>query len=97
MAYKSIEDYRKYSNLRRLQCLTHYSNGELKCADCNLNNLDVLVIDHINNDGNQHRKKIGGGGINTYRWLIKQGFPTGYQVLCHNCNWLKQLKLFTRK
>ena len=24
-----------------------------------------------------------------YRWLEKNGFPSGFQTLCHNCNWAK--------
>jgi hypothetical protein len=24
-----------------------------------------------------------------YRSLRNQGYPPGYQVLCHNCNWAK--------
>jgi hypothetical protein len=50
--------------------------------------LPFLALDHISGGGAIHRKEIG-GGADFYRWLIKSGFPPGYQVLCHNCNLAK--------
>ncbi len=29
------------------------------------------------------------GGSVLYSWLKKQGYPPGFQVLCHNCNLAK--------
>jgi hypothetical protein len=48
---------------------------------------DFLQIDHVNNDGKQHRKVIGQG--RTYFWLKKNNFPSDFQVLCANCNFAK--------
>ena len=49
-----------------------------------------LEIDHIDGKGKAHRAKIGiAGGPPFYRWLIRNGFPPGYQVLCHECNMSK--------
>jgi hypothetical protein len=45
-----------------------------------------LVVDHINGEGNKHRKAIGRTGLNFYRWLRTSGYPPGFRVLCHNCN-----------
>ncbi len=45
-----------------------------------------LTIDHINNDGAAHRKEIGEGGTNFYRWLRKNNYPLGFRTLCWNCN-----------
>jgi hypothetical protein len=28
-------------------------------------------------------------GSEFYRWIIEQGFPSGYQVLCGQCNYSK--------
>lgn len=40
----------------------------------------------------EHRKElkktVGVGQI--YTWLVKQGFPIGYRVLCMNCNFAKR-------
>ena len=48
---------------------------------------EFLSIDHINNDGAAHRRKLGSNYI--YSWLIQTNFPEGFQVLCHNCNLAK--------
>ena len=68
--------------------LDFYSNNTLSCKNCNINDTDVLTIDHINNDGYKHRKEIKG---NLYFWLIKNNFPEGFQVLCFNCNHKKSM------
>jgi hypothetical protein len=53
----------------------------------------LLTIDHINNNGNQHRKEIKiKGGIPFYRWLIRNDFPREYQILCWNCNCTKSIR-----
>jgi hypothetical protein len=53
----------------------------------------MLSLDHINNDGALDRKNgsRGGGGIATYQRVRKQGFPDGFQTLCHNHQWKKEL------
>ena len=63
----------------------HYGNC---CNICGEEDYIVLTIDHINQDGASHRKKIGlNAGTTFYRWLIKNNFPKGYRLLCRNCNW----------
>jgi hypothetical protein len=71
-----------------------YSNGTMKCKKCGYDNVDALSIDHINNNGAEHRKRIGilNGGQEFYMWLIKNKFPSGYQVLCLNCQMIKKLR-----
>lgn len=66
----------------RLLCIAHYSSGLNRCACCGESHAEFLAIDHINGGGHQHRKTIG----NFFRWLIRNGFPDGFRVLCHNCN-----------
>lgn len=46
-----------------------------------------LSIDHIKGGGNKHLKLIKG---NLYNWLIKNNFPTGFQTLCMNCQFIKR-------
>ena len=48
---------------------------------------NILTVDHINNDGVAHRKKIKKRNI--YQWLTKNNFPEGFQTLCMNCNFAK--------
>ncbi len=69
----------------RLQVMSHYSKGEPTCAHCGINDLDTLTIDHINNDGAEHRRMIGRGNI--CRWLRRHNYPPDFQVLCYNCNY----------
>ena len=57
-----------------------------RCACCHEYNHAFLCIDHINGQGTEHRKQIGGNSNLLYRWLRKNNFPQGFQVLCFNCN-----------
>ena len=57
------------------------------CECCKEDKIEFLAIDHIEGGGNKHRKELGiNGGWNFCRWLIKNDFPSGYRILCHNCN-----------
>ena len=60
--------------------LDHYGNV---CACCGTT--DRLTIDHVNGDGDEHRARVGGGWA-IYRWLVRNGFPEGFQTLCRPCN-----------
>jgi hypothetical protein len=62
--------------------LSHYGT---KCACCGESEIMFLTIDHVNNDGAKHRKEMGSGS-KTYKWLIDNNFPEGFQTLCYNCN-----------
>jgi len=68
----------------RLGVLQHYGG---KCACCGETVYEFLTFDHINNDGAEHRKIIGKTRI--ARWLKKNNYPDGFQVLCANCNHAK--------
>lgn len=70
----------------KLLAIEKYSNGENKCACCGENEIKFLSIDHIKGGGNKHRKTTGGTGQMTYRWLKRNNYPDGFQVLCFNCN-----------
>ncbi len=77
---------RKHNRSYRHLCITAY--GGYACACCGETASEFLQIDHINNDGADHRRQVGKGNA-TYKWLIKNGFPPGFQVLCANCNYAK--------
>ena len=80
----------------RIIVLQYYSQGFMCCELCKEDNIDVLTIDHILGNGASHRKKLGGknsSGHKTYHWLIKNGFPSGFRILCRNCNWKEKLRL----
>lgn len=59
--------------------------GGYRCVCCDETQPAFLSLDHLNNDGCRHRKSIG-RGANIYTWLRDNGYPQGFQVLCHNCN-----------
>lgn len=75
-------------NARRLQlkidAINHYG-GKCVCPKCAIADVRFLTIDHINNDGNLHRKHIG-NKIVFYQWLKNNKYPEGFQVMCFNCN-----------
>lgn len=79
------EKYRKRNQELRLKCLIFYSGNPPECACCGEGHIEFLTIDHINNDGAEHRRQLG-VGKSFYRWLIKENFPDGFRVLCYNCN-----------
>jgi hypothetical protein len=69
--------------------INHYSDGRNRCECCWESEIGLLTIDHINGrEGFNHTKKIGGKWF--YRWIIKNNFPKGLQVLCYNCNFGKK-------
>ena len=61
--------------------------GGYKCNCCGESEQLFLSIDHIDNNGAEERRsgKYNGSGTAFYQWLRKSGFPSGYQVLCMNC------------
>lgn len=63
--------------------------GGAKCACCGESRVEFLSIDHVAGDGAAHRRELFGrnhGAGSIYAWLKKTGFPSGYRVLCINCN-----------
>ena len=76
----------------KYQILEFYGGNPAKCKCCGETAYAFLTIDHINNDGAKHRKEIKrGGGVAFYYWLKLNNFPSGFQVLCFNCNHAKAL------
>lgn len=78
--------HQKNNQSIRLKCLFHYGGNPPKCACCEEKEIAFLALDHIKNDGNKHRKIIR---KSIFYWAIKNNFPKGLQVLCHNCNMAK--------
>jgi hypothetical protein len=75
----------KYYAAIKLECLVHYSSIIPSCACCGEQDQEVLSIDHIGGDGRKHRREVGLGN-QFYKHLVDAGFPSGYRVLCWNCN-----------
>ena len=81
---------KEYRKKLRLDILNAYSNNDPKCACCGESNLGFLTIDHIDDNGAEHRRSISksgrrcGWGLN--QWLRRNNYPKGFQILCFNCN-----------
>ena len=74
---------------RRVEAYSHYCDGDIQCACCDEKEIDFLTLDHINNDGAQHRKFNPNTGRNLVGYVMKNNYPKGYQILCMNCNFSK--------
>ena len=87
--------WQKEASVRnKLEVLSYYSpGGKLKCSwpGCDINDTDMLTLDHINNDGAEQRRNGLGKGRALYASLRKLGFPAGYQTLCSNHNLKKEM------
>lgn len=72
------------------QVLEHYG----KVCPCGKHDEIILTLDHVNNDGSEHRKLVG-EGFNFYMWLRKNNYPIDppLQVLCANCQVRKISKI----
>ena len=76
----------------KIEALTPYSkkmsNSNVPCCacvKCREKEIKFLTIDHI------HGRRLMGhshsfSGLRLYKWIIKNNFPDGLQVMCHNCN-----------
>lgn len=81
---KATEDTIRNRKLMRKKVFDHYGN---RCICCGEIELVFLTIDHIHNDGAEHKRKIGkSSGWSMYGWIVANNFPTFLQILCANCN-----------
>lgn len=81
---KEKADGRKYRIGLRDTVIAHYGG---KCACCGEANKGFLTVDHIEGvipEMEACGKKLGHWAL--YKYLIKNNFPPGYQLLCANCN-----------
>jgi hypothetical protein len=84
----------------RIDCLLHYSprarpdKDQPICSQCRFEDTRALLLDHTNDDGAEHRRRIGRSSTRVYGWIIRNNFPTGFTTLCANCS---QIKEFIRR
>lgn len=62
------------------------------CIGCGCADVDILQLDHINNDGGGRDRELQGSRF--YRWLVKHNFPAEpkLQVMCPSCH-IKKTRL----
>ena len=96
----------QYHKNLRIKVLIHYSkslsNGDIPCCNCCGENfhVDFLALDHIAGrrqmDSEPELVKLGySSKLDSHElnhWIIRNNFPDGFQVLCHNCNFAKGMK-----
>lgn len=67
--------------------------GQARCRTCGIQDIDVLSVDHINEDGHRTRLQDGIGSV-LYRQIVSNKVDlTRFQVLCLNCNLYKHKKI----
>lgn len=66
---------------RKADVYAHYGD---RCACCGEAEQKFLTIDHIDGNGNAHRREIKRADL--ILWLWQHGMPAGFRVLCFNCN-----------
>jgi hypothetical protein len=79
---------REQSYRYRAAVLDHYGPF---CVCCGEAETTFLTVDHMNNDGAEHRR-TDPSASNIYFWLVRNDFPEGFQILCWNCNAAKQFR-----
>ena len=74
------------SRKERIDIINRYGG---KCECCGIDDYRFLCLDHKNNDGYKHRKKIRSGSTNIHVWIKKNNYPDSIRVLCFNCNFAR--------
>lgn len=81
LAMSKARQYKAWRLRIRLAILEAYGT---QCAIPGCGATEGLELDHVNGGGYAHRKALGLFGYRFWAWLIRQGFPPGYQMLCHD-------------
>lgn len=87
--FKSTPSEKRRSQHHKDSCALRWQTFQAyggKCACCGETKPEFLAMDHIDGNGAAHRRKIKKVGLSFYRWLRTNNWPSGYRVLCHNCN-----------
>ena len=92
---EALADYARQSRMSlKLDVLAHYGRSGFPCCqwmNCHEDDIDVLTIDHTENDGAERRRTGEKTGHNFYRWLKAQKYPEGFQTLCANHQMKKEM------
>lgn len=94
--YYKVKRLNRESENKRLRELRQNQRKKIiekygsKCVCCGESQYEFLNIDHKNNDGAIHRKKMGGSS-KIISWIIKNNYPDDFQILCFNCNLAKSI------
>jgi hypothetical protein len=81
---KTVKYHRAKVQELRAQILAKYGK---KCNHCGLTDERVLCVDHVNGGG--YRERMSCSYEAMYKRVLADTNNT-YQILCHNCNWIKR-------
>ena len=81
----------------KLECMLAYSkilsnSDEIICNICGEKEILFLNIDHIDGRKTEEEKRGNEKSEALYRRLRRESYPSGYQVLCQNCNMKKEIQ-----
>ena len=76
----------------KIEVLSHYSNNKIECQKCGTNDVRILVLNHERGGGSRDRKQLNKYGMAFYNYLKRQNYPSGFNVLCRNCDWIERLE-----
>ena len=85
---------REHNEKVKLKILTHYGKGgNLMCCwrNCTISDIDMLSLDHVLDNGAEERRSGLKGGQHLYARLLRENFPNGFQTLCFNHQFKKDL------
>ncbi len=87
----SVARTREWRNKLRTEMFEAY--GGQVCACCGETERVFLQLDHIDGGGRHHRRALGDrhSSFSTVLDLSNRGWPSGFQILCANCNMAKHL------
>ena len=102
----AVPRHKKFREKIKRECFSHYCIGDIKCDVCEIDDFEVLTLDHINGGGRKMSREIGldtcsgsVGGYRLYLYLKRNNYPKGFRVLCFNCQHkeAKRLGFFVTK
>ena len=85
--YKSRTGYHRTRRITLKRELMDAYGGVCHC--CGEAELAFLTLDHLNDNGAEHRRELGASATSGfYAWLKNHGYPQnlGLVVACFNCN-----------
>lgn len=89
-----LKQQREHCSQLKLEVLSNYGpEGVLGCcwSGCPVDDIDLLTLDHVHNDGGARRAEGERGGRALYHNLRKNKYPSGFQTLCWNHNAKKEI------
>lgn len=84
---KAYDSKYKKCDTKKVKLAAFLAYGGVGCVCCGESTSEFLSIDHISGWRNMSQAPRGGGKL--YRWLRRNKYPSGFQVLCFNCNFAK--------